>query len=186
MTEQEPSFEKTKWAHELKIEEEKWKAEKLREDAHRAHDNSLAFHSYVNQAAMESANIALKTLIVINGGAAITILTFLGGVASKEKIDVANVAPVAMTIRYFAIGVALTLAAMAFSYLTNYSMAGIELSRLKTYTHPYITEGPNTPRRKWWNKLFHILSFGFAFVSLILFGAGLFVASDKIPLLLAK
>jgi magnesium-transporting ATPase (P-type) len=186
MTEQEPTFEEKKWARELQIEEAKWKAEKIREEAHRAHDNSLAFHTYVNQATIESANIALKTLIVINGGAAIAILTFLGGVASKDKINLANVTPVAMTIRYFAIGVGLTLAAMAFSYLTNYFMAGIERGRLKTYTHPYVADGPDTPRQRWWNRLFHILSFGCAFASLILFGIGLFVASDNIPLLLAK
>src|SRR5260370_23096780 len=127
MTEQGPPFEERKYGHDL-----------LREDAHGAHDNSDAFHTYVNQAAIESSNIALKTLIVINGGAAIAVLTFLGGVASKDKIDFASVAPVAMTIRYFAIGVALTLAAMAFSYLTNYFMVGIEMSRIKTYTHPYL------------------------------------------------
>src|SRR4051794_1521431 len=112
MTDQELPFEERKWARELQIEEAKWKADKTREEAHRAHDNSVAFHTYVNQATMESANIALKTLIVINGGAAIAILTFLGGVASKDKIDLAHVTPVAMTIRYFAIGVILTLAAM--------------------------------------------------------------------------
>jgi hypothetical protein len=175
MTEQGPSLEERTRLHDL-----------LREDAHRAHDNSTAFHTYVNQATIESANIALKTLIVINGGAAIAVLTFLGGVASKDKIDFANVAPVAMTIRYFAAGVALTLAAMAFSYLTNYLMAGVELSRLKTYVHPYVTEGPNTANHRWWNRLFHILSFGFALASLVLFLIGMYVASDKIAHLLVK
>jgi hypothetical protein len=82
MTEQGPSFEERTRVHDL-----------LREDAHRAHDNSAAFHTYVNQATIESANIALKTLIVISGGAAIAVLTFLGGVASKDKIDFDSVAP---------------------------------------------------------------------------------------------
>jgi len=136
MTEQGPSFEERTRLHDL-----------LREDAHRAHDNSSAFHTYVNQATIESANIALKTLIVINGGAAIAVLTFLGGVASKDKIDFASVAAVAYTIRYFTFGVALTLAAMAFSYLTNYFMAGIEMSRLRTFTHPYVSEGPQQRTR---------------------------------------
>jgi hypothetical protein len=148
MTEQGPSFEERTRVHDL-----------LREDAHRAHDNSVAFHTYVNQATIESANIALKTLIVINGGAAIAVLTFLGGVVSKDKIDFATVAPVAMTIRYFAIGVALTLAAMAFSYLTNYFMAGVEVSRQKTYTHPYVIDGANTDNQKWWNKVFRLFAF---------------------------
>jgi hypothetical protein len=175
MTEQGASFEARTRVHDL-----------LREEAHRAHDNSTAFHTYVNQATMESANIALKTLIVINGGAAIAVLTFLGGVASKDKIDFASVAPVAMTIQYFAIGVALTLAAMAFSYLTNYLMVGIENSRHKTYTHPYVTDGPKTANKRRWNILFHILSFGCAFTSLLLFVIGMYVASDKIAHLLVK
>jgi hypothetical protein len=175
MTEQGSSFEERTRVHDL-----------LREDAHRAHDNSVAFHTYVNQATIESANIALKTLIVINGGAAIAVLTFLGGVASKDKIDFAAVAPVAMTIRYFAIGVALTLAAMAFSYLTNYFMAGVEVSRQKTYTRPYVIDGANTDNQKWWNNLFHILSFGSALASLLLFVIGMYVASDRIAHLLVK
>jgi hypothetical protein len=175
MTEQGPSFEEKDQLHDL-----------VREDAHRAHDNSVAFHTYVNQATIESANIALKTLIVINGGAAIAVLTFLGGIASKDKIDFASVAAVAYTIRYFAFGVALTLAAMAFSYLTNYLMAGIEMSRLRTFTHPYVSEGPTTANKKWWNRVFHILSFGSALASLILFLIGMYSASDNIAHLLVK
>ena len=175
MSEQGPPFEERRYGHDL-----------LREDAHRAHDNSAAFHTYVNQATIESANIALKTLIVINGGAAIAVLTFLGGVASKDKIDFANVAPVAYTIRYFAFGVASTLAAMAFSYLTNYFMAGIELSRLKTYTHPYVSDGPTTANQRRWNRLFHFLSVIFAFASLLLFLIGMYAASNNIAHLLVK
>ena len=154
MTEQGPSFEARTRVHDL-----------LREEARRAHDNSTAFHTYVNQATMESANIALKTLIVINGGAAIAVLTFLGGVASKDKIDFASVAPVAMTIQYFAIGVALTLAAMAFSYLTNYLMVGIENSRLKTYTHPYYGWSENGQQE----AVEHIVSYSIVRLCLHLF-----------------
>jgi hypothetical protein len=141
MTEQGPPFEERRYGHDL-----------LREDAHRAHDTSDAFHTYVNQAAIESSNTALKTLIVINGGAAIAVLTFLGGVASKDKIDFATVAPVAYTIRYFAFGVALTMAGMAFTYLTHYFMTAIEGSRLKIYTHPFVVDGPGTPRLRLINR----------------------------------
>jgi hypothetical protein len=35
----------------------------------------------------DPANLTLRTFVVINGGAAIAILTFLSGVAAKEKID---------------------------------------------------------------------------------------------------
>src|SRR6266581_8178796 len=102
MTEQEPSFEERKWAREQEIERAKWQHEKLREDAHRAHDKSNAFHTYVNQAAIDSGNLALRTLILINGGAAIAVLAFLGAVSAKEKIDFGKIGDVAHTIRYFA------------------------------------------------------------------------------------
>jgi hypothetical protein len=171
----EPPFEERKYGHDL-----------VREDAHRAHDNSDTFHTYTNQAAIESSNIALKTLIVINGGAAIAVLAFLGGVASKEKIDFATVAPVAYTIRYFAFGVALTMAAMAFSYLTHYFMTGIEGSRLKSYNHPFIVDGPGTPRLRLFNRIFHIAAIVAAFSSLALFLVGMYAASDKIAHLLVK
>jgi hypothetical protein len=170
-----PPFEERKYGYDL-----------LREDAHRAHDNSVAFHTYTNQAAVESSNIALKTLIVINGGAAIAVLTFLGGVASKEKIEFATVAPVAYTIRYFAWGVALTMAGMAFSYLTHYFMAGVEGSRVKTYTHPYIVDGPGTPRMRLLNGFFHIAAVVAAFSSLVLFVVGMYAASNKIAHMLVK
>jgi hypothetical protein len=176
MTEQPgPPFEERKYGHDL-----------LREDAHRAHDNSDAFHTYTNQAAIESSNIALKTLIVINGGAAIAVLTFLGGVASKDKIDFATVAAVAYTIRYFAFGVASAMAAMAFSYLTHYFMTGIEGSRVKNYTHPFIVDGPGTPRMRLLNRTFHIAAVAAAFLSLLLFMIGMYAASDKIAHMLVK
>jgi hypothetical protein len=82
----EPQTEQAKWAHGLN-----------REDAHRAHDKNEEFHSHTNKAAIETANLSLRTSVVINGGAAIAILTFLGGVASKEKIDFAKVGVVAGT-----------------------------------------------------------------------------------------
>lgn len=70
----EPQTEDAKWVHGLN-----------REDAHRAHDKSEEFHSYVNKAAIEAANLSLRTLVVINGGAAIASLTFLGRRCLKGK-----------------------------------------------------------------------------------------------------
>jgi hypothetical protein len=61
-------------------------------------------------------------LVLINGGAAIAILTFLGGVASKERIDFVKVGVVADTLKWFAFGVALAVLGMAFAYLTNFAM----------------------------------------------------------------
>jgi hypothetical protein len=186
MTEQEKPFEERKWERELQIEQGKWKHEVNRGDATRAHDVSNEFHAYTNKAAIDSANLALRTLIVINGGAAIAILTFLGGVASKDKIDFTKVGAVADTIKYFAIGVACAVAAMALSYFTNFFMAGVEGYKSKIWEHPYLEE---TPRSKLMRKLnigFHVAAFSAAMASLVLFMVGMFAASDKITHLLVK
>jgi hypothetical protein len=186
MTEQEPSFEERKWQRELQIEEGKWKHELKRDDAKRAHDISQNFHTYTNKAAIDGANMALRTLIVINGGAAIAILTFLGGVAAKDKIDFTKVGAVADTIRYFAIGVALALVGMALSYFTNYFMAAVEGRKLRIWEHPYLEDTQSSLRMKRLNRVFHVAAFLAAFASLVLFVSGMFAASDKITHLLVK
>jgi hypothetical protein len=175
MTEQGSPFEEKKWLHALR-----------REEAHRAFDSSEAFHTYTNKATIEAANLTLRTLIIINGAAAIAVLTFLGGIASKENIDFRKVGDVAHILRYFAIGVALALAAMAFSYFTNYFMVAIESSKTRNYDPPYIVEVPRTKTMRRINRGFHIAAFLSAFLSLVLFVAGMYVASDKITHLLIK
>jgi hypothetical protein len=164
----------------------KWVHGLNREDAHRAHDQIEEFHSYVNKAAIETANLSLRTLVVINGGAAIAVLTFLGGVASKEKIDFAKVGVVAGTLKWFAWGVALAVFAMALSYLTSFAMAGIASSRTRNWAHPYVSDGPMTKRWRRLNLAFHICAMLAAFGSLALFLAGMFAASDAITHLLNK
>jgi hypothetical protein len=186
MTERGPSLEERKWAHELQVEEGKWKHELKRDDAKRAHDVSNEFHTYTNKASIESANLALRTLIVINGGAAVAVLTFLGGVASKDKIDFSKVGAVADTIKYFTIGVACALAAMALSYLTNYFMAAVEGTKKKIWEHPYLEHTRRSKRMRKLNIAFHAAAFGTALVSLVLFMIGMFAASDKITHLLVK
>lgn len=175
MAEQQPPFNYAKWQHEMN-----------RQDAQRAHDVNTDFHTYVNKAAMDTANLTLRTLIVINGGAAIAVLTFLGGVAAKERIDFTRVGVVAGTLRWFAFGVAMAVVGLALSYLTQFAMTGVANAMLKTYEHPYVSKGPNYGRWRAWNIFFHIAAVGAALASLLLFLNGMFQASHAITHLLAK
>lgn len=186
MTEPQQPFEERKWEHDKQLEERRWQHELKREDAKRAHDVSHEFHTYTNKAAIDGANLALRTLIVINGGAAVAILTFLGGVASKDKIDFSEVGAVADTIKYFAIGVALALAGMALSYFTNLFMAGVEGTKIKIWEHPFLQETPRSKLMRKLNLVFHVAAFSASMASLVLFMVGMFAASDKITHLLAK
>jgi hypothetical protein len=136
---QEPPFDVKKWAFEVN-----------RQHAQRAHDRLDEFHRYINEAAMKSGELALRMGLLINGGAAIALLTFIGSLPKEQKRAFAE------TLVWFASGVALAVAAIALSYFTNYFMAGIASSRLRTWEHPYIQEGPTTPRYRRLNIAFHI------------------------------
>ncbi len=96
---------------------------------------------------METANLTLRTLVVVDGGAAIAVLAFLGGVAAKEKVDFAQVGLVAGTIKWFAFGVALAVFGIALSYLTNLATVEIASSQINSWDHPHVADGPKT---KFW------------------------------------
>jgi hypothetical protein len=104
------------------------------------------FHTY-NKATVETANLTLRTLVVVVGGAAIAVLAFLGGVAAKEKVDFAQVGLVAGTIKWFAFGVALAVFGIALSYLTNLATVEIASSQINSWDHPHVADGPKT---KFW------------------------------------
>ena len=59
-TPQSPPFDCQKWVHDMK-----------REDAHRAHDNLTQFYNSINEQSIKSAELTLRTCILINGGAAV-------------------------------------------------------------------------------------------------------------------
>jgi hypothetical protein len=181
MQETGPSFEERKWAHEQQVERSKW----IRDDAYRAHDKSIEFHTYVNQAAIDGANLALRTLIIINGGAAVAVLAFIGAVASKDKIDLTQIGLVAHTLRYFAAGVACAAAAMALAYFTHFFAAGVEGRKEKTFEAPYVRETPRSKMMARINLAFHVLAFVSGALSLTLFIVGMWTTSDKVALLIA-
>lgn len=99
----EPSFEQKKCIHDV-----------MPEDAHRAHDRLLDFASTVNASAIAGGNLALKMLLLINGGAAISLLTFIGTLPQNQR------AATASSLLWFAFGVASGGAGFMFAYLTNY------------------------------------------------------------------
>jgi hypothetical protein len=164
---------------------DRWAYEINRENAHRQHDSNRELFHYVNKATLECANLALKTLVLINGGAAIAVLTFLGGVSAKQTIDFSKVGVVAATIKWFAFGVALAVAGMALSYLTSYTMAGAITNMKAIYERPFLVEGPKFKVWRRWNIGFHIVGLFVAIASLVFFLIGMFSASDAVKHLLA-
>ena len=166
----EKNFEHQKWLHELN-----------RADARFEFDRFDKFTDYVNEAAIKSSEIALRAAIIINGGAAVSILAFIGSLISKEHVDLnqsldkyLRLSEISNSLFLFGFGVFMAAVGIGLSYVTHYVTVAWANSHNRRYEHPYIVSGKNTKR---W-KIFRVVVHTFAFLSgatalgLFLYGIG--------------
>jgi hypothetical protein len=78
-----------KWVQEQNIARQKWLYEQNVKAAERAHDKSYEFRTQTNEAAMQGGNLALRMGLLINGGAAVALLTFIGTLPVDQKRAIA-------------------------------------------------------------------------------------------------
>src|SRR5262249_39687793 len=149
------------------IELQKWLHEQNRRAAERAHDTWREFALQVNEAAISAGNLALRMSLLINGGAAAALLTFVGGLPANQKRAVAD------TLVWFAWGVAAAVAGLGLAYFTNYATARMERSKIWHSQPPYVRDGPDTARWKRLNLGFHIAAVIVGLASLVLFIIGM-------------
>lgn len=146
--------------------------------AEREHDQFEEYAKQVNEATIQSGQLALRMSMLINGGAAVSVLAFIGTIVSKVGADA--VPNVASTILWFACGVAAAVVGMALAYCTNYAHVTVARSYDKSYEHPYMVDTPSTAR---WTKLANIAHVG-AFIvgltSIVFFVIGLFAVRHAI------
>lgn len=111
-----------------------WLYVMAREDARRAHDKADAFAERLDTAALKSAETALGACLLINGGAAIAVLSFIGGLASKDAIAIgsSDFKPVADSLVPFALGDVAAVVGMALSYLAHLLTVWEARSHIKT------------------------------------------------------
>jgi hypothetical protein len=172
-----PPFDYQKWFVEMQRHDAQRALEIRREDACRAHDKLNELHRYVDEAAIAAGQSALRMSRLINGGAAIALLTFVGTLPKEQKRLFAD------TLVWFASGVALAVAALALAYFTNYFMAGVATSPLRTWVYPYIEPGPTTSRYTILNRIFHVSSVLVGLASLAAFVCGMLRVRDALAYL---
>jgi hypothetical protein len=151
-----------------------------REDAHRAHDRAYAFYDKLNESSIKSSEIVLRACLLINGGAAVSVLAFIGGLASKLSIGVAQLAPVADCLVKFAFGVVVAVAGMSLSYIVHY-ITGMHVESMeKIWEHPWLKPRRHTKFLAWLKIFVHLLAIAAAILALVLFVCGIFSVRDAI------
>ena len=77
-----------------------------------------------DQGAFDFASLALRSVILINGGAAVALLAFLAHLWTSEGRHAAIIAPVFESLSEFVIGIAAGVAACGVGYLATYFNSG--------------------------------------------------------------
>jgi hypothetical protein len=171
MTDQSPNqpFDREKWLHELQ-----------REDAHRAHDRSADFYDKLNESTIKSSEIALRACFLINGGAAVSVLAFIGGLTSKALIGTQQLASVADSLILFAYGVVAAVVGMCLSYVVHYLTLAHVFSMEKVWEHPWIKPGKRTRIFAILMGSTHVLTVLVAVSSVVFFVVGIYSVRNAI------
>jgi hypothetical protein len=153
-----------------------------RREAERVHDKIEEFRRYTNEAAITAAGLALRMAMLINGGAAIALLAFIGSLVSNDKVVAGQLNNAATNMMWFAWGVACSVFGIALLHFTTYCMAYHAASQKRISEPPYLTSGP-----KLWARLkivSHIGTIMAGLASLILFVYATWSVRDAISPLL--
>lgn len=117
--------------------------------AERTHDKDHDFIVKLNEAVINNGNIALRAALIINGGAAIAMLSFISTLVTKTEIGrVHDYASITLPLFLFAIGVALAGFAISMAYFTNYSIIASISNRTHDFIFPFVHANNKT---KNWN-----------------------------------
>jgi hypothetical protein len=148
------------------IERQKWLHEQNLRAAERAHDKADELFHRLDDATVNSANVALRMALLINGGGAIALLSFIGNLPADEKRAIAG------ALVWFAAGAAAAVVGMGLAYFTNLASAANVRSWKWQDRAPYLVDGPDTSFWKWWKAVLHISAGVVGVASLLLFVVG--------------
>jgi hypothetical protein len=129
------------------------------DDALHQHDRWDNFFDQTNEAAIKISETALKTAILINGGAVISLLAFIGAFASKDRLNGLNLKGIVDGLACFGTGVLLAAVGIGLAYVTHFLTAGWADSHSKEDEPPFIRRGPSTSAWAHARNVAHVAAF---------------------------
>jgi len=110
-----------------------------REHGKKEHDRIVNFAIDANKATVDSGHLALRTAVLVNGGAAVAVLAFIGGLVGQGKVALGpQLNALTFALVWFAIGVASGALALGFVYFTSLSTVREANTLEKRWEHPYV------------------------------------------------
>jgi hypothetical protein len=118
-------------------------------DAERMHALNEAYLKRASEAAVKYAELWVKAIMLINGGASVFLLAFIGGLAAQGKVQLRGLSLLTNSLMWFASGVLSAAIAAIFAYFAAYCGAAHEHNTSKIWTSPYVMETVISRR---WNR----------------------------------
>ncbi|MEJ8573459.1 hypothetical protein [Microbaculum marinum] len=152
--------------------------------AEKAHDKHFSFVLHMNQSVLDTALNALKSAALINGGAAVATLAFLGALANR-KVGLGNGSENALFVLFlFSGGVLSAAVGSGAAYLTQYFYGAASNGALLIWDHPYIKKKECSGAYNYLGKSFHVLAVFLTISCYILFAYGVYEMAKTVRLLL--
>jgi hypothetical protein len=141
--------------------------------AEKAHENQTEFARAANLAAVTTGTETVKAILLINGGACVAVLAFIGSLASQGQV----VTDLAVSLVWFAIGALVAVISAGFGYLTNLSYFAESNARTRHFDEPYVRETDASRRHHVAGSVTRWLTICCAIVGILAFVGGVFVAN---------
>lgn len=150
---------------------EKERNQILHDLAIRAHDRHDAMLAERQKVAVESANVAIRALLLINGGAVVALLAFLGALESGDA-EAVSLNQFVSALRYFAYGVGFSAVTAALAYLVNLLDADIQGLNEYHYEWPFVRAQKRHKILLTTRTVIHVCAILLSFASLTVFFLG--------------
>jgi hypothetical protein len=165
------------------FEERKWREDVAREDRRRAQDRMHEDRHKITDAAMQSGQVTIKTAAVMNGGAAVVVLGFVGGLIGQGRVELSQINTIAGSLMWFVYGVAAAVCSLGSAYIVNYCRRW-QIDTLKeTDAPPYFVPTTASARWKWITRAFQLIALVVGVLSLVFFVVGMWDLQGSIVLL---
>lgn len=146
----------------------------------RAHDSLDKHFEETNRATINAGQAALRMAVLVNGGAAVSVLAFIGQLVGQGRVTVTQLTDVASSLMFFAFGVAVAGASMGFTYFTGYCQTASMARSTKKWQHPYVEP---TRRSRAWSiagSTFQVCAVVAGLAALLLFIYGMLDVRDSV------
>jgi hypothetical protein len=104
--------------------------------ASRVHETETGYGKAAGIAAVSTGMETVKAILLINGGACVAVLAFIGSLASQGQV----VTNLAGPLVWFAAGAVVAVISAALGYLTNLSYAAASNTKTRHFEEPFVRE----------------------------------------------